>query len=242
MTLIQAKGGLRIATPLPLLVAVLLSVATVRAAGADTRLIDAVKNHDATAVRALLKQHADVKAVEVDGSTALLWAAHFGDADATDLLIAAGADVKAANRYGVTALYEAASAGDAVIVEKLLKAGADPNARLATTDGCKDYAPSCYPIPNPPVSTGKTPLIAASIAGNVPAVKMLLDRGADPSAGEGWQILTPLMHAAAANRPQVVKALLEAGANVNAVASISHTGGGGRVGSMSITQREASRR
>ena len=41
----------------------------------DLRLIDAVKNNDAAAVRSLIAQRVDVNATEVDGSTALHWAA-----------------------------------------------------------------------------------------------------------------------------------------------------------------------
>ena len=48
---------------------------TLLAAPADLRLINAVKNNDLKAVRSLLAQHADVNAVETDGSTALHWAA-----------------------------------------------------------------------------------------------------------------------------------------------------------------------
>ena len=50
-----------------------------------------MKNQDATAVKALLKQRADVNAADVDGSTALQWAAHWNDLDTVKALIAAGA-------------------------------------------------------------------------------------------------------------------------------------------------------
>ena len=63
----------------------------------DLRLVDAARNKDLQAVRALLKQRADVNVRAHDGSTALLWAAHWNDLDTADLLIRAGADVNAAN-------------------------------------------------------------------------------------------------------------------------------------------------
>ena len=49
------------------------------AAAADTRLADAAKKADRAAVRALLAQHADVNAPQVDGTTALHWAANQDD-------------------------------------------------------------------------------------------------------------------------------------------------------------------
>ena len=48
-------------------------------AAADTRLVDAVKNHDKDTVRSLLKEHVDVNMPEADGTSALHWAAHSND-------------------------------------------------------------------------------------------------------------------------------------------------------------------
>ena len=77
----------------------------------DLRLIDAVKNNDTAAVRALIAQRVDVNATEVDGSTALHWAAQRDNPEIVDLLLAAGANPKAANRYKVTPLFLAATNG-----------------------------------------------------------------------------------------------------------------------------------
>ena len=84
----------------------------------------------AATVRALLNQHADVNAPQVDGMTALHWAAYHDDVEIAGLLLRAGANVKAANRYGVTPLSLACTNGNGAMVELLLKAGADPNAAL----------------------------------------------------------------------------------------------------------------
>src|ERR1700689_3305273 len=83
------------------------------ASAINAPLADAAMRQDQQAVRALLDQHADVNAVLADGSTALLWAAHWDDAALVNRLLSAGADVKAANRYGVTPLLEACVNGDA---------------------------------------------------------------------------------------------------------------------------------
>src|SRR5262245_28791518 len=99
----------------------------VTAAGADVQLVQAVRNQDLPQVRVLLNQHADVNARSGDGSTALLWAAHFDTFDIADLLVRAGANANAANDFGMTPLSQACINGSARFVDLLLKAGANPN-------------------------------------------------------------------------------------------------------------------
>ena len=152
---------------------------------------------DADAVRALIKESAKkrdaVNELQPDGSTALMWAAHWNDLAAVKLLLGAGANPKIANRYGATPLSEAASVGSAAMIEALLKAGADPKA-LTTADG-------------------ETVLMTAARAGNADAVKILLEHGADVNARENYKGQTALMWAAAERHPAVVKLLLEHGAD-----------------------------
>src|SRR5579863_6850798 len=76
----------------------LLSVASF-AAGGDSRVVDAVKQGNTNAVRALIKQHADVNVPQPDGATALAWAAYEDDVEMTDLLIGAGANQKVRHFY-----------------------------------------------------------------------------------------------------------------------------------------------
>jgi len=97
-------------------IAVLLSVATLTAAG-DLRLVNAARNKDRDAVRALVKQRVDVHTPQGDGTTALAWAAHWDDPEMADLLIGAGAAVDAANDYGVTPLWEACNNASGAMVE-----------------------------------------------------------------------------------------------------------------------------
>src|ERR1700674_4140252 len=120
---------IKVTAPLRGLMALLL-LAWFTAAGADLRLVEAVKKRDLEAVRTLLKQHADVNARSGDGATALVWAAHFNNPEMVELLIGAGANVNAANDLGVTALWEACTNGNSVVGDRLLKAGANPNAAL----------------------------------------------------------------------------------------------------------------
>ena len=99
------------ARPIPaLLIISLLSLlsllfgGTLAAASADNQLVDTVKTGQPAAVKALLQRQTDVNAPEVDGTTALHWAARQNDLTIVKLLVGAGANVKAANRYGVTPL------------------------------------------------------------------------------------------------------------------------------------------
>ena len=162
---------------------------------ADTRLVDAVRQKDLAAVRALLVRKVDVNAPTPDGATALHFAAHLDDVAAAELLVAAGANVKAANRLAVTPLSLACVNGSAAMIELLLKAKADPN----TTS-----------------PEGETVLMTAARTGRLDAVKVLLAHGAAVNAKENWRGQTPLMWAAAEGHVEVVEALLAAGAEINA--------------------------
>jgi len=172
----------------------LLGVSTLVAAAGDVRLVQAVKNHDTATTKALLKQRIDVNAPDVDGTTALHYAAHFGDLETVKLLLAAGANAKITNRYGVTPLHEASTIANVEIIEALLKAGASPNASYGA---------------------GETPLMMAARTGNVEAVKALLAHSADVNAAEESRGYTPLMMAAVENHQEVAKLLIDRGANVN---------------------------
>ena len=106
---------------------VLLAGARVGSLAADAPLADAAEKADRAGVRALLEQRVDVNQAQVDGMTALHWAAYHDDLETAKLLVNAKADVKAANRYGVTPLSLACTNGNEAMVELLLDAGADPN-------------------------------------------------------------------------------------------------------------------
>ena len=65
----------------------LLSVSSLVAQDRDLRLVDAVKNGEQETLRLLLKEGVDVNIAQVDGATALHWAAHRNDLTSTELLI-----------------------------------------------------------------------------------------------------------------------------------------------------------
>jgi len=170
----------------------LLSVASLLAAGLNSPIADLAEAGDRAGVQALLKKGTDVNATQIDGMTALHWAAHKGDLQTAELLIRAGANVKAVNKYGVTPLSSAAENGNGPMVELFLKAGADPNTVLAG---------------------GETVLMTAARTGDVETVGSLISHGADVNAKEAHASQTALMWAAAEGNVQAVEALLKAGAD-----------------------------
>jgi ankyrin repeat protein len=173
----------------------LLTVAAASAATVDRRLVEAARSQDQSAVRALLDQHVDVNARSNDGSTALLWAAHWNDAATAGLLIRAGADANISNDFRITPLSLACENGSALFVELLLRAGANPNT---------------------PIATGETPLMTCAASGSADGVRLLISRGADVRAKEPTQNQDALMWAAAERHANVVRTLVEAGADPRA--------------------------
>ena len=166
----------------------------VNAQTAESPLADAARRQDAAALRALLRDGADVDRPQGDGATALHWAAYRDDVETVRLLLAAGAAVDPANALGVTPLWLAANNGSPAVVEALVSAGADPNRALPS---------------------GETPLMTASRTGSAAVVGALLARRADPHAREHAHEQTALMWAAAQGHPEVVRLLLEAGARAD---------------------------
>ncbi len=158
-------------------------------------LIDAAESKDHAAALKLIAQGADVRAKDVDGTTALHWAAHYADVELADKLIHAGAEVNVSNDYGSSPMMEAAAIGSAPILKLMLKAGGDVES------------------PNP---EGQTALMAAARTGDLEAVKVLLSHRAKIDAVEQWGGQTALMWAAAQSQPEMVQLLIKSGANVNA--------------------------
>jgi ankyrin repeat protein len=103
----------------------LLSAASLSAGRSESRLAEAIQAGDREEVRKLLKDPAEVKATEADGTTPLHWAVRSDDLETSKALLGAGANASAANRYGVTPLSLAAVNGNVAMIETLLSARAD---------------------------------------------------------------------------------------------------------------------
>src|SRR4028118_367081 len=69
-------------------------------AGADATLADAAERSDRASVGALIGRGVDVNGAQVDGMTALHWAAYLDDIETAQLLVDAKAEGNAANRHG----------------------------------------------------------------------------------------------------------------------------------------------
>src|SRR5260370_2565955 len=155
------------------------------------------------------------------------------------MLVAAGADVNAQSKIGRTPLIVAAGhPGGAETVRLLLSKGADPKAKdggeataLTEAAKCNDLD-SLRALLARPVDVnagdrfGFTALLYAAGHGNAAAVKLLLEKGANPNMSYERENmvrngpialtkLTPLMMAPTSS-PEAVQLLIDAGANVNA--------------------------
>ena len=145
------------------------------------------------------QQNADVNAPQADGATALHWAVYRGDigtggpADSRRRERRRPRTARAPRRSGWRA-----STATPPSSRRCSKAGADPNEKL--------------PL-------GRTPLMVASRTGNVEAMKVLLDHGADVNAKETLRGTTPLMWAADEGHAAAIKLLIERGADIKAQSS-----------------------
>jgi len=159
-------------------------------------------------ISAALKAGASANARDINGNTALMWAAVYGDLDCVKLLVEKGAEINATNALGATALMRAAF--DYQKVRLLVERGAEVNWRSALGNSAL--------------------ILAARPADSHRAVEFLLRHGADARATNAWGA-TALMSAVAGGDEATVRDLLAHGADVNAQPAISHPGfifGGGR--------------
>ena len=204
---------------------------------ADAPLADAAEKADWQRVQALLKDRGDVNAPQVDGMTALHWAAYHDEPAVARHLLAAGAGAKAENRYGVTPLSLACTNGSAEMVRMLLAAGADPNTALRGGESVLMTAARTGRVG--PVQAlldagakvdaadrkGQTALMWAAADGQAVVVELLIKAGADPRARlkSGF---TPMLFAARAGRSDVVRVLLKAGVDANEAIQTDRKGSG----------------
>lgn len=121
----------------------------------------AIRNSDVELVRAILDRGASATRAEQYGTTPLHHAAEAGSIELCELLIARGADVRAPDDWKSTPLHNATS--HTALLRWMLDRGYD-----AVTGSVS------------------TPLLFAVGRENVESVRLLLERGADPSAADSY--------------------------------------------------------
>ena len=169
----------------------------------DDALKAAAASGNAQKVKEILAAGGDPNASTAKGFTVLMAAAGNGHADVVALLLAKGADVDAReSEIGATGLLlvagvksDASPTGDRVATAKaLIAGGADIEARDRKAKA--------------------TSLMAASMAGYLDVVKVLVEAGADVNS-KGLGGGTALFGAAAKGHRQVVRFLIDQKADVN---------------------------
>jgi cytochrome c551/c552 len=156
-----------------------------------TRLMTLIRDGQRPAIDELLRRNArTANARGTHGSTPLMSAALYGDADLVKRLLTAGADPNAVNSAGATALMWAAPDPDKMRL--LLDAGADVNARSEDRRSAL--------------------VVTSGIVGATPALRLLLEYGADPSVWEATEP-SPLREAARADDAEMFRLLLDYGAS-----------------------------
>ena len=179
----------------------------------STPLMSAAFEGDVAEAGRLLKEGADVKAINSYGVNAMQLAADTANTELIRLLLKAGADPESPNADGETALHLVARSGNVEAAKLLLKAGAKVNSRERFGE--------------------QTPLMWAAARRHPEMVELLLSKGADVNARgavRDYQRVataesrasprdrggfTPLMYAARGNCGECVEALLKHKADVN---------------------------
>ncbi len=179
--------------------------------GGLTPLLFAARENCLACLPVLIEAGADVNATTPDGISAAVIALINGHFDVAGALLEAGTDPNLADYTGRTALYAAIDFNTMVksnrpapkvienrltgldVARLALERGADVNARQ------KRLAPYRAKLDrgnDGMLGGGTTPFLRAAKAGDVPAMKLLLEHGADPTLAPTRSGITPLMAAA----------------------------------------------
>jgi ankyrin repeat protein len=206
--------------------------------GGLTPLLFAAREGDLASVKILLDAGVDVNQTSEYGWTALLTATQNRFYKLGVYLIERGANPNLANEGGWNPLYIATDNRNIErgeyptrkpdmdhldYIKRLLAAGANPNQRMRSSTETRTVFTHQWLF-----EEGATPFLRAAQSGDLVLMKLLLERGADPSIPTDHNV-TPLMVASGIGwvegvtyewSPQAtydtVKLLLELGANVNA--------------------------
>ena len=226
-----------------------------RPGGGLTALIYAAREGCLGCVKSLVEGGADLNMTDRDGGTPLLMSLLNGHFDIGAYLIEKGANVNKWDWYGQTPLYAAVDLNTVPhggrpdrpsldqttglqVIKMLLDAGANPNAQLKLAQPYRAVGPDRGA--DGMLTIGSTPLLRAAKAFDVPAISLLLERGAliNLPNNAGY---TPVMAAAGLGSRdhdtrgrflteevpgrsiEALKVLLKAGGEINAADSRGQT-------------------
>jgi uncharacterized protein len=217
-------------------------------AGGMTALLYAARQNDLASAGILIAAGADVKETSADGSSPLLVATFNEHYALAKFLLEHGADPNATDDKGRGPLYAAIdmrnlewstrpappekdTLSDLDLIKALLDHGANPNARLTKKIPLRGQPSFDGRWAN---AIGATPLWRAAQSDDVTVMRLLKDRGADPSiatndhttvlmmaAGVGWS--DGQSHGSQADAPAALTLCLEWGGDVNAVNDEGYT-------------------
>jgi ankyrin repeat protein len=221
--------------------------------GGLTPLLFAARENCLACLPVLIEGGADVNATTPDGISPVVIALINGHFDVAGALVEAGTDPNLADYTGRTALYAAIDfntmpksnrPAPKVLENKLtgldvarllIERGADVNV------GLKRMAPYRAKLDrgnDTMLGAGTTPFLRAAKAADLPAMKLLLENGADPTLSPTRSAINPLMAAAGlgtneadstgrskteAQAIEAIQLLLDCGLDVNAQASDGQT-------------------
>lgn len=158
----------------------------------ETPLMTCARTGSVDAVKRLLEFGAKIDSREpAQNQTALMWAAAEHHLDVVQALIDGHADLKAHSKQGFAAIHFAARRGDLECVQLLLAAGVDINLLTHSDEppGPPRTSTAVGGRKTPGVN-GYTPLLVATVRGQVPLALFLLEHGANPDIGDAG--FTPL--------------------------------------------------
>jgi uncharacterized protein len=181
-----------------------------REVGGFTALLYASRQGCLECVKLLVGDHADVNLPDPEGVTPLIMAVSNFHFDVAAYLVSKKANVNTWDWWGRTPLYEAVDLNtiphggrpdqpsldnttSVQMIEMLLNAGANPNAQLKLFPPYRAVGPDRGA--DMMLTMGTTPLLRAAKAGDVEAVRLLLQHGANPNL-PNIQGVTPVMAAA----------------------------------------------
>jgi ankyrin repeat protein len=187
-------------------------VVTILPRGNWTALMFAGRQGSVDAAQALAEAGADLNLTDPDGTSALIISIINGHYDTAAMLLNKGADPNLADSAGMAPLYAAVDMSTLIeiygrprqktsdrptalgLIKILLDRGANVNAQLKAPTLQRVHTPGDRNL-----GEGATPLMRAARNGDAPAMRLLLERGADPTLTQRTRV-TALILAAGMGR------------------------------------------